>query len=230
MKAAIIIQARMGSKRLPGKTFIKIGPRTLLDYLVESFVIRYPQFHIWIATSIKSENDVIRKYAEDKGIYCYSGDDENVASRYMAILKNKSYDYFFRICGDTPYYGTELIDLGVSFNKNSEYDIISTLPNKGFPMGCNLELINSDIFQKSFQKFNKDRHFEHVTTYFYENLIKFRYKLITCNNPDYQYDKFKFSIDNKEDLKIAEVMLKKMDFKPWNFSIDQKLQLQLSIT
>jgi spore coat polysaccharide biosynthesis protein SpsF (cytidylyltransferase family) len=65
-----------------------------------------------------------------------------------------------------------------------------------------------------------------VTSYFYENLQLFKHKLIACTLPEYTYEQYKFSVDTSEDLRLAERMLEKMNYCPWDYSIEEKMKLQ----
>lgn len=227
MNTIAILQARMGSDRLPGKTMMKIGGKPMIAYLVETMKQVLPADQIWMATSERQENDPIRSYCVKAGIGCFSGSEEDVASRYREILKRvPDAECFFRICGDTPYYGGELLEMGMNWIQNSDFDFVSSMPNKGYPMGCNLELFKSRFFLDHQRAFKTKAHREHVTGFFYEKSEQFNGKLISCGVDGYRYHDYKFSVDTEEDLNLANNMLKEMDYKPWNYTIPQKLELQ----
>jgi spore coat polysaccharide biosynthesis protein SpsF len=230
MKSLVIIQARMGSNRLPGKTMKEIAGKPMLGYLVDTLKTAVLEEFIWVATSIKDENDSIRAFCNKEDIHCLSGSELDVASRYEEILKLvPDAEYFFRICGDTPYYGVELIKIGLNWIQNSEYDFHTSMPNKGYPMGCNLELFQSEFYLQHLNKFKSASNKEHVTSYFYENIDCFNANLVACDIEGYNYPDYKFSVDTEQDFEIAKQMLKKMKFQPWNYSILQKLKLQQSL-
>lgn len=227
MNSIAILQARMGSDRLPGKTMMKIAGKPMIAYLVDSLKKVIPAGRIWMATSERPENDPIRQYCKDAGIGCFSGSEEDVASRYQEILKRvPDADCFFRICGDTPYYGGELLKMGIDWIQNSDHDFVSSMPNKGYPMGCNLELFRSRFFLDHLKDFSTKAHREHVTGFFYEQPERFNGKLVSCNVDGYRYEDYKFSVDTESDLILAEKMLKEMHYKPWSYTIPQKLKLQ----
>jgi spore coat polysaccharide biosynthesis protein SpsF (cytidylyltransferase family) len=62
--------------------------------------------------------------------------------------------------------------------------------------------------------------------YFYDNIEQFNYRLIACEEPDYAYDKYKFSVDTINDFKVAKFMIENMNFVPWEYPLKTKLQLQ----
>jgi spore coat polysaccharide biosynthesis protein SpsF len=226
----VIVQARMGSSRLPGKSMMLINNKPMLDYLIDTLLMVFETKDIYVATSINEENDVIRAYAENKIITCYSGDENNVASRYYEILKSQpSKKTLYRICGDSPYYDTEILNKGIEIMSNKNIDFASSMPNKGYPMGCNLEVIKTELFLQCYPKFNQKSHFEHVMPYFYENMGQFNNSLIGCEIEGYAYEKYKFSVDTEEDFKVAQEMLKRMDYNPWKYDISSKFEIQKKV-
>ena len=230
MNYIVIIQARMGSNRLPGKSFYKINNRSLIDYLVESILHVTTKDKIFIATSENIENDILREYASEKGLTCYSGDEENVASRFKNILEaHPEVDYFFRICGDSPYYDGELLQNAVRKIEDNDLDILTSMSNKGYPMGCNVELLKKSMFLQNYSNFEIESHFEHVTGYFYENINSFKFEEINCGIDNYNYSDYKFSVDTKDDLELAKLMLFEMKYEPWNYSFNQKIEIQKKI-
>lgn len=223
----VVVQARMGSNRLPGKSMMLIGERPMLDYLIETLLKVFDKEDIHIATSINEENNVIREYAESKRIACYSGDEDNVASRYYHILKSQpEKKTLYRICGDSPYYDKEILEKGKKIMSDNNIEFASSMPNKGYPMGCNLEVIKTDLFLQSYPKFNNKNHFEHVMPYFYENIENFHSHLIACEDDGYSYEKYKFSVDTTEDFKLAIYMLEYMNFEPWKYELKSKFEIQ----
>jgi spore coat polysaccharide biosynthesis protein SpsF len=230
MRSLVIIQARMDSSRLPGKSMMTIGDAPMLDYLVESVVKVFAPTDVVIATSEKPGNDILREYAAKKGLACFSGSENDVASRYYEILsRHKAYDYFFRICGDTPYYDTSILHQGLRIIEEMHPEVISSMPNKGYPMGCNLEAFKTEVFLDNYAHISTPADKEHVTTYFYRNIDKFTNYLLYCDLEGYSYEKYKFSVDTVEDLELAKKMLKEMKYKPWEYTVAEKMDLQIRI-
>ena len=223
----IIIQARMGSTRLPGKSMMLINNKPLLAYLVDTVSFVFKNSPIIIATSELPENEVIRQFALKRNIQVISGSELNVASRFKtAIEAFPNYQYFMRLCGDSPFFDVELLKKGKdSLEHKFGYDFITSKFQEGYPMGSNLEIIKSQVFLSEFDKFSKPGHFEHVTPYFYENFEKFTSLVYICENPKSKELKYKLSVDTFEDFKQAEKLLEEMEYQPWKFSLEQKFNL-----
>lgn len=225
----IIVQARMGSSRLPGKTMMEIGGTPLLGYLINSLETVSKKDSIVVATSIGDENEPIRSYCSKIGINCFSGSELDVASRFYSILQEYQPQYFHRICGDTPFYDQNLITQGNFQIQKEELDFVSSMPNKGYPMGCNMEVFDTKFYLDYIVSETNLAAREHVTAGIYQNLERFRYKLVTCPLENFNYSQFKFSVDTPEDFVMAQSMLEKMDYCPWNYTFLEKIQIQNQI-
>ena len=102
-KYIVIIQARMGSSRLPGKSLKVIKGKPMLEHIVDGVESVFSKECIYVATSKEEQNQVIVDFCKRRDIGVLQGNEHNVASRYLEILKRELLcDYFFRICGDTP--------------------------------------------------------------------------------------------------------------------------------
>ena len=103
MNVKIIIQARLGSSRLPKKVLMKIGNTSMLEIIVQSLISRFDKDSIIIATTKNKLDDKIHKFCEDSGVLCFRGEEENVASRFKIIIdSDDSITHFFRVCADGP--------------------------------------------------------------------------------------------------------------------------------
>lgn len=216
----------MGSSRFPGKSFYTIHGKPSLSYLIDGLLHFFSKDMIYLVTSKNDENDVIREYCTINGLSCYSGSEENVASRFYDVLIKEKCDYFVRINGDSPLFcADELYDF---VRKNRlEKDFYSTILQKTFPKGVNFEIIKTKSYINLYRCFNKPEHFEHVTNYFYENL-----SIISHENIFYAKNEnrdINFCFDTSEDLMFLEKMFGMMNRPHFEYSLDQKCQLAISI-
>ncbi len=221
-KICLLIQARMNSNRLPGKSMILIKNRVVLDHILIALKQINPKHEIVILTSELSQNDSIRNYGQYKSICVFSGDETNVASRFFNFLNNFNRAYFVRINGDSPLIDYRLIE-GTLNTITNGYSIYSTVFNKTFPSGMNFEIVERKLFIESYNRFNSQEHFEHVTKYFYQNANEFKIRQIDCPyfiNPD----KYKFSLDTYDDLLILQKIFNKFDKEQYFYNIAEKCQ------
>jgi spore coat polysaccharide biosynthesis protein SpsF len=188
----IIVQARMGSSRFPGKSFCEIKGIPTLQHLIDSLLVNFSKNQICIATSILSDNDVIRNFCLDNKISVFSGDEHNVASRFYEVLKSKKHNYFVRLNGDSPLFCSKELKNHI-YNYSIDINIhgYSTIINRNYPKGNNFEIFKTKTFLDNYCNFEHAEHFEHVTSYFYENLHQFNIEQI------------KFEYDGYEDVNLC---------------------------
>ena len=117
-----IIQARMSSKRLPGKVLAKIKDQTtILDLILRRLKkLSYFKKKYIIATSNQSTDIPLIEYCKKKKINYYAGSLENVALRFFQIIKNKKISFFIRINGDSPFIDPTIINKILIFAKKKK--------------------------------------------------------------------------------------------------------------
>ena len=143
-KVAFIIQARMQSTRLPGKILQPLplwGDKPMLLWIVEALKASKFDGKIFIATSKNNENDVLENFCELHGINCFRGDEENVLSRFIQILKETNYETVVRLTADNPILDTVLLDATIAYHLQQDNDYTNT---QSLPLGMNFEVIRSE--------------------------------------------------------------------------------------
>ena len=222
MSVIAIIQARMGSKRFPGKSMYPFNGKPSLQHLLESVMQVIAKENIYLASSINVENDAIEEFAVKNSFNVYRGDEENVASRFLHILQQKPCDYFVRLNGDSPLMDYRVIENALQ-HKNGGADLISTVPGRKFPSGMNAEMIKSSTFLSSYELFSTNDHFEHVTKYFYENDKKLH--IVTLQCPISNAQKFNFCFDTTEDRSKIEKIFAKLEKPHYEYTLQQKCSM-----
>ncbi|MDA1129420.1 MAG: NTP transferase domain-containing protein, partial [Chloroflexi bacterium] len=107
---AAIIQARMGSTRLPGKTLAEIGGRPLLELLVQRVKRSTRVDQVIIATTTETRDDVLAEWAEKQGLPCFRGSEDDVLDRVYQAAKKFAVDNIARVTPDCPLLDPEVLD------------------------------------------------------------------------------------------------------------------------
>ena len=199
-RVVAIIQARMGSTRLPGKILEKVGDKPLLEILVNR--LKKSQFidDVVIATTNNKSDDVVEKFSQDLNINYYRGSEEDLLERYAESAKMFNADVVVRITGDNPLTDVDLIDtlIDVHFKNNLDYTYCLDTP-----LGVSAEIINSNILKEISSKADKESEREHVTPYIRSHPEK--YKILKYNsNLKHQY--IRLTVDTNEDLDLIQVI------------------------
>ena len=222
MKIGTIIQARMSSQRLPGKVLCEVDGKPILQYLLERLERCRGLDLIVVATSIDETDVSIEKFCKEYGVKCYRGPLLNVAGRFKEILERDKLDIFVRVSGDSPLLDPCLIEYGMDIILNGNYDIVTNVLQRTYPVGQSVEIIRTDTYCTAYELMQGKEELEHVTKYFYKN--RDAYKI--CNfESGKDYGGIRLAIDTKEDMNTFKGIVSKMK-KP---HLEYKLQDILSI-
>jgi len=169
---ASVVQARMGSQRLPGKVLMSIGELSILERIVSSLNSVVDPSSIIIATTNLSEDDPIEEFAINKKINIFRGDSHNVYSRFRNIaISNNQIRAIARFTADNPFLDLNYIETTMSLAQKmiaAETKFLITSRNTNIPIGLGVEIFSSELLRKnSLQLSEYDR--EHVTSWMYQN-------------------------------------------------------------
>ena len=205
----------MSSKRLPGKVLMKIRRKTLIERVVERVSESKYVTKIVVATSKNNADLPLRNLCLKKNIEFYAGSLNNVADRFYEILKKYNSKSFIRISADSPFIDPSLIDKCLIKFNNNNFDIVTNVFPRTFPIGQSVEIIKSSIYKRNLSKLKKKTHLEHITKFFYEN--KKNFKINNINNKK-NYSKFNMSINTINDIIKARNIYKQI-----SYSCDRKI-------
>lgn len=210
LKHAIIIQTRMSSSRLPGKSLRLIGDKPLIFYVIER--LKLLGLPIIIATSTDTSDDVLVGYLNSiEDIFIYRGSLDNVLNRYVAAAEAFGVEKIIRITADNP-----LVDIAVlkrSLIYSQKYDYVDGIYQDGLIKGTGFELVS--LKQLKSIRSNKPHHMEHVTAALRENAPKNpRYKKIPVPHYHQFIDKIVLTCDYVEDLELLKII-----FATYNYEL-----------
>lgn len=204
MKTVAIIQARMGSTRLPGKIQKNIMGKSVLQHVVERVRQASSIDEIVIATTTLKQDDIVTEEAQKCCVKYFRGSEEDVLSRYYLAAKENKADIVVRITSDCPLIDPIVTNEIVSFFKEQAvYDIVtnasSDLKQRTYPRGLDTEVFAFNFLEKAYKYANKQYQREHVTPYIYENSKKiFYYK----NDED--FSGYRLTLDTEEDFVLIK--------------------------
>lgn len=219
-----IIQARMGSSRLPGKVLMTVHCKTILQQVVDRLSPAKSIDQIVVATTTNSEDDAIEKFCLDNSVKYYRGSDWDVLDRFYnaaIICGAKKGDNIIRICCDNPIHSHKVVDFVVDqflkyqvdyfSNSNQEPDYLED--------GFDVEVTTFDAIKIAHKEATMLSQREHVMPYI-KQCGKFSLGWRKCNS---NYT-FKLSVDTENDLKAAETIFAELESTP-DFGIDEVVNL-----
>jgi len=200
MKVAAIIQARMGSSRLPGKVLMDISGKPMLEHIVERLKKCRKLDEIIIATSDLPEDKVLVKFAKDRGYKITTGSVYDVLSRYLKAAREVGADYVVRVCADCPLISPEVIDEIVEKHLSAKnVDYTSNVDKRTFPLGLDIEILSTKVLEKE-ERLAKEPHCrEHVTIFIREHPEMFKIQTVEAKGIMRRPD-LRLTVDTMDDL------------------------------
>ncbi len=226
-KVVTIIQARIGSTRLPGKVLLPILGESLLLKMVERVTAAKLVGTIVVATSTSEEDDAIENLCEQNGIEVFRGSKLDLLDRhYQCALKYKA-DVVVKIPSDCPLIDSATIDevLSVFLNSNEEFDYVSNLHPATYPDGNDVEVISFMALENAWVNAHAKMELEHTTPYLWENPDKFKIGNVTWEmGLDYSMS-HRWTIDYQEDYQFINRVYEELYPANKYFTINDILKL-----
>lgn len=150
MKIGFIITARMKSSRLKKKAILKIFDRELIAWMIDRAKLPNSISKIIIATSINPQDDILEEIAKREGVDCFRGSEEDVIERLYEAAQTFELDFFINITADCPLFSFDFFDDLISFYKQTNADLITTmsLPHGFFIYGLKTNTLKNIIENK----------------------------------------------------------------------------------
>ncbi|CAL2060675.1 cytidylyltransferase domain-containing protein [Tenacibaculum sp. 190524A05c] len=170
-KIGAIIQARLGSTRLPNKVLLPIGAnnRTILSQIFNQLTSSELIDKVVLATSKRTINDTLEQYCNEYNIHCYRGDEHNVLSRFADVVTQNNFDYVLRFTADNPVLDTHYLKTFIKHVISSKLDYSYS---QNLPLGCNFEMIKAELIIEANNNSVSNYDKEHVTPYIKRNAVK----------------------------------------------------------
>lgn len=207
-----IIQARMGSTRLPGKTMKIIdGKNPLLFFVIDQ--LKHCRFldEIIVATTDLAEDDIIEKYVSDLKLNCFRGNAKDVLDRYYQCAKKFACEDIVRITADCPLIDPLIVDQVIQEYKSGHYDYTTNTLIRTFPYGTDVEVFSFDILKIAWMKAKSPSEREHVTPYIRNNKKLFRVRNITYKN---NISDLRWTVDRIEDFNLVKTIISEINKSP----------------
>lgn len=209
-KVTCIIQARMSSKRLPGKVLKLIdGKNSFLKFLIDRVKKSKKIDRIVIACSKNPNDKKIVSFCKRNKLDYFTGTEKNVLKRFYYASKSYASENILRITSDCPFIDPKLIDKFIItyFKKNVDY--LSNIEKRTYPDGLDLEIFNKKSLIYTFKNAVDDYDKEHVTPFMIRsNKIK-KYCIKLKKNLSH----IRITLDTIEDEKKLKLMLKRIGNK-----------------
>ena len=222
MKIGAIIQARVGSSRLPNKVMMDLFGKSVLNHVITRLKQSNLLDEIIIATTTNVSDNIIINEAISLGVKSFRGSELNVLERYYITAIHHSLDVVVRITSDCPLIDPRILDKMISFYSRNTFDIITNggtdALQRTFPRGLDIEIFSFNSLREAYLNATKPYQLEHVTPYLYENsnnayfyknrinLSHHRWTLDTQEDWDFIYKVYTFLYHGNHNFYMKDIL------------------------
>lgn len=204
MKVVAIVQARMGSTRLPGKVMKPILGVPMIELLLTRLSKSHQIDQIVLATSIDERNQPLVDHVSRLGYECVQGSEQDVLGRYLTAARQFGADAVVRITGDCPLIDPLLVDQVIESFKSAAIDYFSNTEPPTFPDGLDTEVFSMAALERAAAEATDPFDREHVTPYIRRSD---QFKRASLNNPE-DLSTLRWTVDEPSDFEVASAVFR----------------------
>lgn len=202
-RVVAIVQARLGSTRLPGKALADLGDRPLLAQVVAR-ARQLPVAEIVVATSDSERDDRLAALCTERGWACHRGSEDDVLDRYRDAADAFAADVVVRVTSDCPFVcpveGGRVVERLLETGSDLAHDL--TVFGSGMPLGAGVEAVTREALETCWREGREPHHREHVLEYVYEHPERFVVERVDAPE-DVRRPGYRLTIDTAADLELV---------------------------
>jgi spore coat polysaccharide biosynthesis protein SpsF len=222
VKKTAIIQARMGSTRLPCKIMKDIEGKPMLWHVVNRLCYSKLLDSIVISTTTMKIDDQVESLCKENKFLCFRGSENNVLDRYYKTASLYKADIIIRITSDCPLIDPAIVDLVINEYLYSNADYASNTIERTYPRGLDTEVFSYGVLKRCWNEAKEQYQREHVTPYVHENKQLFR--LHNVKNKK-NLSNLRWTVDEKADLRFVREIYKRFYKKKYIFLLKDILNI-----
>lgn len=219
-KIVIIVQARMGSTRLPGKSMKPIAGKPMLGYVIERLRHSRQAQALVVATTTEPQDQPIADFCDSMGVECFRGHPEDLLDRYKKAADLTQATVIVRVTGDCPLIDSAIVDKVIGRYLEIKPDYASNTLERTYPRGMDVEVFSKDALDRAYAEAEWTAEREHVTPYIYHHPDEFRLENVSL---DKDQSHLRLTVDTSEDFKLISLIIESLKNRHPNFTLDDIL-------
>jgi glutamate-1-semialdehyde 2,1-aminomutase len=196
VKTVVVVQARLGSVRLPNKVLMKLGTTPALELLLRRLQLAKKIDSVVVAIPDDATNDPLENFLEVLGVRVFRGSELDVLARFRGAAEMSSADIVVRVTGDCPLVDPDIVDDVVELVLKDKFSYASNIDPPSFPDGMDVEAFPIEILRLADQLAKDPFDREHVTPLIRRELAVKKSNLLSPVN----VSTFRLTLDDKSDL------------------------------
>ncbi len=206
MRVLAIIQARLGSTRLPGKVMLPVLGRPLIAYQLERIARSKLIDQTVVATTVEKRDDLLVLYCQQHGVNYFRGSEADVLKRFKETSDHYPSQVVVRLTADCPLIDSEIIDQTIQafLEAKPPCDYLSNSQPRLVPRGLDVEVFSRQALLKADQEASLSAEREHVTLALYRHPEKYRLGKISGSARDLD---LRLTVDTPEDFELIKKIL-----------------------
>jgi spore coat polysaccharide biosynthesis protein SpsF len=210
-RTVVIVQARMGSTRLPGKVLKELSGRPMLTHLLQRLGECRNVDDVWVATTWAPDDDAIVTTAAEAGAGVWRGPEEDTLSRYLGAAEAAGADVVVRVTGDCPLIEPGVIDAAVALRRDEHVDYVSAGSSSKLPRGLDCEVFTRTALATAATVDMDPASREHVTLAIFHRPELFD-TLLWPAPAELQRPHWRLCVDEPADFELVEKIYERL----WN--------------
>lgn len=225
-KIVAIVEARMSSTRLPGKTLKKILGKPMLVHLLERLKRAKTVNEVIVATSTEPDDAAIEKAAASIGVRTFRGSLNDVLGRVVAAARFAEADIIVEITGDCPLVDPDIVDTIVNKYLEGGLDYVSNVLEGSYPAGMDVQVFSAKVLEEVSRLSNDPEEREHGSWLIYRNPEKTKYKLLNVKCSKEQFNpNLRLFVDYPKDFEFVTKIYENLYPAKPSFGIADMLKL-----
>lgn len=223
-KLPIVLQARLGSKRLPGKVLLPAAGRPMIEHLVERLRRARRVSKIILATSEAPADRALVAEAERLGLPCFVGSEDDVLARYLGAVRLYDLPAVVRITGDCPLMDPAVVDAAIERFLDLAPDYLSNVRPRSYPDGLDVEIISAAALERTDRECRDPSLREHVTLYVARHPERFEHAALP--HPEAaRLAPLRWTLDTEADYRFLKAIIEAIYPEKPDFDMDDVLAL-----
>jgi spore coat polysaccharide biosynthesis protein SpsF len=207
MRVVAIIQARMGSSRLPGKVLTDLGGAPMLTHVVRRLAAARSVSEVVVATTTATADDAVAAAARKLGVGVHRGSETDVLARFLGAAREAAAEAIVRVTADCPLLDAEVVDQVIQA-LTRDVDYASNTHERTFPRGLDVEAVHRDVLERLGRLGTSPAAREHVTAFIMEHPQLFQIAQVRADTDD---SDLRWTVDTPDDLAAVRLLYHELD-------------------